>query len=204
MEPFKVEEKSSTYLDKMNIDLNDLKNTSLSNLDTSLKIQKQIIRHTSDGIIIGFYIKSKHAGLGLSNKVNSLYKTPALFSSLQEAQEEIDDTNIKDRSTTLFIKCGNKLIKVAVDTILYAHTDSKNYCSIITSDGKKLSVRYSITSLLKALGRSFFTQTHRSYIINWQKIDSFHEYDQTIEIQGYHIPVGRTYKEDLYKKMKVI
>ncbi|MFD2561828.1 LytR/AlgR family response regulator transcription factor [Aquimarina rubra] len=190
------------YLEEMKIDLNDVKNTSLSNLGNSLKVQKQVIRHTSDGIIIGFYIRSKQAGLGLTNKVNSLYKNPIQFPVFQEEAElEQKEDN---QPSHLFVKCGNKLIKVAMDTIIFAHTDSKNYCSIVTTDGKKLSVRHSITSLLKALDCDFFIQTHRSYIINWHKIDLFYEQDQTIEIQKHHIPIGRTYKEELYKKIRVI
>ncbi|SEM10775.1 LytTr DNA-binding domain-containing protein [Aquimarina amphilecti] len=195
-------ESDDSYLKELDIDLNDLKNTSLSNLNASLTIQKQIIKHTSDGIIVGFYIKSKHASLGLTKKVNSLYKNSVLSPEPLETKKVEEQGT--EQSTYLFIKCGNKLIKVAIDTIIFAHTDSKNYCSIITSDGKKLSVRHSITSLLKALNRKFFVQTHRSYIINWNMIDSFYEQDQTIEIQNYHIPIGRTYKEELYKRIRII
>ncbi|WP_378172801.1 LytR/AlgR family response regulator transcription factor [Aquimarina sp. SS2-1] len=189
------------YLEEMKIDLNDVKNTSLSNLGNSLKVQKQVIRHTSDGIIIGFYIRSKQAGLGLTKKVNSLYKNPLQFPAFQEEDFSQREDN---QPSHLFVKCGNKLIKVAMDTIIFAHTDSKNYCSIVTDDGKKLSVRHSITSLLKALNCHLFIQTHRSYIINWHKIELFYEQDQTIMIQEHHIPIGRTYKEELYKKIRVI
>ncbi|GAA3517832.1 response regulator transcription factor LytR [Aquimarina addita] len=112
-----------------------------------------------------------------------------------------DDENI---SNTVFVKSGNKLVKVNINDILFAHTDSKNYCSLVISGDKKLSVRYSILKLSKQLESTFFVQTHRSYIINWQKIDSFHEYDQTIQIEGHHIPVGRTFKNDIYKRLRVI
>ncbi|TPN88041.1 LytR/AlgR family response regulator transcription factor [Aquimarina algicola] len=104
----------------------------------------------------------------------------------------------------IFVKSGNKLVKVPLETILFAHTDSKNYCSLVTSDNKKLSVRYSILKLGKLLNNPTFVQTHRSYIVNWQKIDSFHEYDQTIEIHGHHVPIGRTFKDEIYKKLKII
>jgi len=134
--------------------------------------------------------------------VNSLYKNPAAF------PKRIEDTGVHKKGhkepAYIFVKSGRKLIKVRLDSIIFAHTDSKNYCSIITSDDKKLAVRHSITSLLKALNNTFFVQTHRSYIINWNKIDSLHEYDQTIEILGHHIPIGRTYKEHIYKRLKVI
>ncbi|WP_188112183.1 LytTR family DNA-binding domain-containing protein [Aquimarina sp. RZ0] len=113
----------------------------------------------------------------------------------EEEKEELSD---------IFVKSGNKLVKVVINTILFAHTDSKNYCSIVTSDNKKLSVRYSILGLHKLLGSSIFIQTHRSYIVNWQKIDFFHESDQVIEVQGHHIPLGRTFKEEVYNRLKVI
>ncbi|MHA7059034.1 LytR/AlgR family response regulator transcription factor [Aquimarina sp. M1] len=109
-----------------------------------------------------------------------------------------------DESGDIFIKSGNKLVKVNMKTILFAHTDSKNYCSIVTMDNKKLSVRYSILKLCEKLKGLEFVQTHRSYIINWNKIDSLHEYDQTIEIQGHHIPIGRTFKDSIYKRLKII
>ncbi|MGY3795492.1 LytR/AlgR family response regulator transcription factor [uncultured Aquimarina sp.] len=123
---------------------------------------------------------------------------------LAQKQEVILRNNGGAGKEYIFIKSGNKLVKVHLDSILFAHTDSKNYCTIVTTDHKKLSVRYSILKLSKKLKGLEFVQTHRSYIINWNKIDSLHEYDQTIEIQGHHIPIGRTFKEDIYKRLKVI
>ncbi|SEM10614.1 two component transcriptional regulator, LytTR family [Aquimarina amphilecti] len=123
---------------------------------------------------------------------------------LAQKQEINSGKNATSEPENIFVKSGNKLIKVNLNSILFAHTDSKNYCSIVTTDHKKLSVRYSILKLSKKLQSLEFVQTHRSYIINWNKIDSLHEYDQTIEIQGHHIPIGRTFKEYIYKRLKVI
>ncbi len=123
---------------------------------------------------------------------------------LARKQDSISIVNTHNESGDIFIKSGNKLVKVNMDTILFAHTDSKNYCSIVTADNKKLSVRYSILKLGEKLKGSKFIQTHRSYIINWNKIDLLHEYDQTIEIQGHHIPIGRTFKDCVYKRLKMI
>ncbi len=123
---------------------------------------------------------------------------------LASKQEKSFENGIEGGFDEIFVKSGNKLVKVDINTILFAHTDSKNYCSIITSDLKKLSVRYSILKLAQKLNSQDFVQTHRSYIINWNMIESFHEYDQTIEIQGHHIPIGRTFKDDIYKKLNII
>lgn len=104
----------------------------------------------------------------------------------------------------LFIKSGNKLIKVVIGSILFIHTDTKNYCTIVTEEGRKLTVRNSISGLQQILSDDVFVQTHRSHIVNWQKIDSFHEADQTIHIQEHLIPVGRTFKSNIYKRLHII
>lgn len=106
--------------------------------------------------------------------------------------------------SNIFIKNGAKLVKVVLDTILFIYTDTKNYCSLITTDNKKLSVRYSIQGIYKLLDEGAFVQSHRSYIINWRKVDTIYESDQTLEIQGHHIPIGRTYKKNIYTKLNII
>lgn len=110
----------------------------------------------------------------------------------------------KKELSNIFVKNGNKLVKVALDSILFIHTDEKNYCSIVTLDKKKLTVRKSILGIYKLLGEENFMQTHRSHIINWKFIEAYHEYDQTLEIQGYHVPVGRTFRDSILKRLRVI
>ncbi|MBQ4820622.1 response regulator transcription factor [Aquimarina sp. MMG016] len=128
-----------------------------------------------------------------------------LQAALILAQKHTPHTETKTEQVShLFVKNGNKLVKIDVDSILFAHTDSKNYCSLVTTDHKKLSIRSSILNLYESLDKNNFIQTHRSYIINWHKIDSFHESDQTIEIQGHHIPLGRTFKNEVYKRLKIL
>lgn len=106
--------------------------------------------------------------------------------------------------SSLFVKSGNRLVKIGVDVILFAYTDSKNYSTFVTNENKKFSVRRSIVGLHQLLGDDIFVQTHRSYIVNWKKIDSFYESDQTIEVQGHHVPLGRTFKGKVYARLKVI
>ncbi len=131
-----------------------------------------------------------------------------LKAALILAQQTQVKNNKESTSTTkdLFARNGNKLHKISIDTILYAHTDSKNYCSIVTVDDKKFSVRNSISGLLKVLNNKQFIQTHRSYLINWNFIQSFSESDQSIELKSYHlsIPVGRTYKPEISKRLRII
>ena len=116
-----------------------------------------------------------------------------------EVQEEITVNN-----NEIYIKSGTKLVKVVLDTILYAFADTKNYCTLIIENDKKLSIRMSILSLNKILNKNNFIQTHRAYLINWNKMDSLSEQNQEINIKGHSVPLGKTFKENVYKRLKVI
>ncbi|GAA0719100.1 LytTR family DNA-binding domain-containing protein [Aquimarina litoralis] len=140
----------------------------------------------------------------LTKPINKDDLQAALILAQKQDVTSLTEDVINKEEEVIFIKSGNKLVRVRLDTILFAHTDSKNYCSIVTEGNKKLSVRYSILKLHEQLKNEEFIQPHRSYIINWNKIDSLHEYDQTIEIQGHHVPIGRTFKEYIYRRLKVI
>jgi len=129
-----------------------------------------------------------------------------LLSALILAEKKTNDTleTPNNSSTQLFIKVKNKLEKVTLDTILFAYTDTKNYCTILTDSNKKYTVRSSIVGLQQLLKHEQFIQTHRSYIVNWTKVEAFYEGTQSIEIQGHSIPLGRTYKDAVYKRLKVL
>jgi len=131
---------------------------------------------------------------------NDLHAALVLAEQKKPAPKEAEP----EESDTIFVKSGNKLIRVELSNIVYAHTDTKNYCTIVTTDNKKLSVRYSILKLGKVLGETDFVQTHRSHIVNWNLVDSFHEYEQTLEVKGHHVPVGRAFKENIQKRLRII
>ena len=132
-----------------------------------------------------------------------------LQAALLLAQNQLGDKNEVDEEITvnndeIYIKSGTKLIKVVLDTILYAFADTKNYCTLVIENDKKLSVRISILSLNKILNKNNFIQTHRAYLINWDKMDSLSEQNQEINIKGHSVPLGKTFKENFYKRLNVI
>ncbi|WP_299889139.1 LytTR family DNA-binding domain-containing protein [uncultured Lacinutrix sp.] len=129
-----------------------------------------------------------------------------LMAALILTKKKIEKTNtIKETlPTEIFIKNRSKLIKIPIESILFAYTDTKNYCTIVTDDDKKFTVRNSIIGLQQLLAHERFIQTHRAYIINWRKVDVFYEGTQSIEIKGNTIPLGRSFKEHVYKRLKVI
>lgn len=157
---------------------------------TSSDITKSVILESAEVMPISYIIKPVQekdllAALILAENKNAKKETPSL------AVNE------------LFIKQRNKLIKVDINSILYAYTDTKNYCTIVTED-RKLTIRKSMIGLKQILAHDQFLQTHRSHIINWTKVESLYEGSQSIEIKGYSVPLGRKYKEEVYKRLLII
>lgn len=127
-----------------------------------------------------------------------------LIAALALAENKITKTEDSEKITEIFVKTRNKLKKITIDSILFAHTDTKNYCTIVTEDNSRLTIRNSISGLQQLLPPQQFIQTHRAHIINWEKVDAFSESTQSIEIKGHTIPVGRTFKANVYERLQIL
>jgi two-component system, LytTR family, response regulator LytT len=133
------------------------------------------------------------AALLMAQRLKSLSDNEKTIAELQETKDDF-----------IFIKVGDKLQKVNFDDMLLVQTDAKNYCTIITADDKKYSVRSSIQTLLSILPPPNFLQVHRAYIINVQYVNTYIEAEQCIVLKKYDVPVGRTFKEAIQQRFKVI
>ncbi len=125
----------------------------------------------------------------------------ALMMAQNYAKLQQKSSNIED---DLYIRHLEKLVKVSMREILYVFSDSKNYCSLIVKGGKKYTFRNSVTGFLKLLDDTHFIQVHRSHVINLNHIQAYHEGNQSIELSGFEVPVGRAYKQELFKRMKIV
>jgi len=98
----------------------------------------------------------------------------------------------------IYIKSGYEHIKVRLDDILHIDSDS-DYTEITTHKGKYLSSE-PLRFWLGALPNSNFVRTHKSHIINSDKIHKI--LGNLIYLEGGDkIPIGRAYKEPFFKKI---
>lgn len=140
----------------------------------------------------------------ITKPINNNDLRAALLLAQNHLTSKVELVSDAKNDDAIYIKSGTKLVKVILSSILYAFADTKNYCTLIIENDKKLSIRISISSLQKILNKKEFIQTHRAYIVNWDKVESLSEQNQEIIIKGHSVPLGRTYKEEIYKKLKVI
>jgi len=94
----------------------------------------------------------------------------------------------------MFIKSDYKLIRVALDDILYIE-GFKDYVRIYLADGQKLMSLMNMKKLEDHLPHPEFLRTHRSYIVHMTKAQSIDRF--RIVFGQEYIPISDSYKDDV-------
>ena len=97
-----------------------------------------------------------------------------------------------------FFNVGKKNVKMFLDEILYIES-LKEYIKIYSKD-KFVLTKFQLGQTEELLNNNNFLRVHRSFIVAKDKIDAFSATD--IEIQGKLIPIGRSYKEQVYAQLE--
>ena len=123
--------------------------------------------------------------------INKFIETKPEENSITKSEENTT------RNNYIFVRSERKMVKVVFDEILYVESLS-DYIKIYTKSSI-LVTRETISNIEKKLPTQQFLRAHRSYIINFDKIDSYT--NEFIEIEKNAIPISRTYKENVLKKL---
>ncbi len=128
--------------------------------------------------------------------------------ALQQQNQSI--SNIKparstpENTTFLTVRVGYKLRKINLKEVKLLKITSKNYVTLVDKDDKEFQLRNSLKALIKSLN-SHFIQVHRLYGINLNYILHIDEKEQMLCLkERTHIPIGRTFKENLYKRLNIM
>lgn len=95
-----------------------------------------------------------------------------------------------------FIKQDHFYQKIIHTDILFAEAQ-KDYTKIVTSNGTYLAL-FNLKKLLNQLPNPPFVRTHRSYIVNAQKIEQLNNHSLTIG--SHNLPIGNAYQDDFFKQ----
>jgi len=131
----------------------------------------------------------------------ALYK----FKKEKEKLAGIEQSKIKNISTLskefIYVKSNSRLVKVQNDNILYVEA-LKDYVIIQTAD-EKFTIHSTMKDIEKKLPEDSFMRVHRSYILNLKKIKSIEGALVIIEESNKKIPIGGSYKDQLYKRLNL-
>lgn len=110
----------------------------------------------------------------------------------------IPESIIDEANDYFFVRSDRKMIKINFSEIKYIESLS-DYIKIHLVD-KTIITRETITNIEAKIPQNKFIRTHRSFIVSIPNIDSFtNEY---IEIGQSEIPISRSYKESVLKKLE--
>jgi DNA-binding LytR/AlgR family response regulator len=116
----------------------------------------------------------------------------------REINETLQVSN--EGATDIFIKKDSRLIKIDVKDINWIEALA-DYVNIYTING-----RYTVLSTMKSIEQKLpqkeFARVHRSYIIRLDKIREIE--DNAVNINEQIIPISRSYKDNLMKRLNLI
>ena len=113
---------------------------------------------------------------------------------------ETPEKLVQEQSDTLFLNVDKTLHKIVLNDIIYIESD-RNYITVVTTK-QKLSYIDSLKNWVEKLPENQFIQTHKSYIINRQFVDKIS--GNEIYVNAKRLPIGRTYKQELLKKLNIV
>jgi len=102
----------------------------------------------------------------------------------------------------VMVRVNQGMQKVRFTELLFIKVED-HYCILQTAE-HKYAARIALKELMKELPPHQFLQTHRSFVVNVSAIDSISNAQQTIKVGTFEVPLGRSFKEDLLKRMKLI
>ncbi|MFY9243872.1 MAG: LytTR family DNA-binding domain-containing protein [Polaribacter sp.] len=119
------------------------------------------------------------------------------FSHFEEEKETI---KIDENSDFLYVNADKRLVKVHIPSI-YLVEAKGDYINIKT-DGKNYIVHSTLKKIEEKLTSKIFFKVHRSYIINTSEIIDIE--DNSVLIRKEVVPVSRSNKNDLMKKLNLL
>jgi two-component system LytT family response regulator len=109
---------------------------------------------------------------------------------------------VKNASQIIVVPSSEGMLFLNVDDILYCEAQNTNTV-IFRADHGSVNIPKTLKEIEDLLQNFDFFRIHRSYLVNFRKIQSYQRKNTTIKIlSGQELPVGRLRKERFEDKLK--
>jgi len=104
-------------------------------------------------------------------------------------------------SDRIFVRVKDKMVKVNIQDILFVKADG-NY-SLIHTDQKDYLLSVTLKTLEQNLPETHFIRTHRSFVVNLQKVDALHDNQEYLTVGSHDpIPISRRFKPEVMERLR--
>jgi len=128
--------------------------------------------------------------------VSKVHKSITSDKPLLKKEKTVDEKS--DKYSFTFIKSDNTFYKIDFNEILFIESD-EDYVWIHTNN-EKHHLRYTLKYWDEKLPDELFVRVHKSFIVNLSKIK--HISGNKIIMAETSIPVGRSYKKELFERVE--
>ena len=191
---------ATQYLDEEHVDIIflDVQMPQMSGMDFINALEKDI-----DIILITS--EEKYAVEAFEKKVTDYLVKPIEYARfLQAAKNAQTNIEIKRAATVkrmeFYVRTDAKIVRIAYEKILFVEALA-DYV-IIQTEAKKHIVHFTMKGIDNRLPDGEFVRTHRSYIVNLNKIEALE--DNSLLIGEKYIPIGASYKEALLDRLNFL
>lgn len=120
------------------------------------------------------------------------------FASSSETANTGEKENIFVNDS-IFLKQGTSFQKVKFEEILYI--ESENVYVVIYTEAGKFMVRNTLQNFLEIINHPSIFRIHRSFAVNVTHLTAINSDD--VLVSGRIVPLAKTYKDDLFKVVKL-
>lgn len=99
----------------------------------------------------------------------------------------------------IFLKSRRKLHRIKITEIFYLEADGR-HTQVHTID-KKFLIRLTLKEMTDKVNNGNFIQSHRSFVVNMDKIKTIDLEDSVIILDNMHIPISRREKDKVLEKL---
>ncbi|MDA9087165.1 LytTR family DNA-binding domain-containing protein [Polaribacter sp.] len=199
MEAFEVANQQKIDIFFLDINMPEISGLSLAK---SINQKAKIIFTTAyrEYAVDGFNLKAVDYLLKPISFDRFLQSIHKYFEGVSFIDSEIKIEKSVLKNDFIFVRSDRKMIKINFDEIQYVESLS-DYIKIHSVD-KTITTRETISNIETKLPAKNFLRIHRSYIVNLKKMNSYT--NEFVEIGKNAIPISRTYKENVLKKLTEI
>ncbi len=144
------------------------------------------------------YVLKPFSDAQLKHSIDLVLKQLTLAKQEEETSYVMEEIP-KETEEYIFIKKRNQLDKVKIVDIFYIEADGR-YSQIYTIDNKYL-IRLSLKELSNRLNPNSFLQTHRSFVVNIERIKKVDLEGDTIVLENRHIPISRRERQNVLDRL---